>query len=175
MTLRRLATFSLAAFAALATTFGTLRSAAAQGDIPEGDKKELQGYKLTLDKLDKLEAVTKKLIAAAKSDPQIKKEMQAIDTEKGGSISDINATFDKLAPHVVALLKAESIDPHDYLLGLMSTMFASMGASAKAAGGAAQLPDFVPTANIELVEKNQPRFEEATKTLSELDEAGKAE
>ncbi len=175
MTLRRFATFSLAALAALAATFGTLRPAAAQGDIPEGDKKELQGYKLTLDKLDKLEAVTKKLIAAAKSDPQIKKEMQAIDGEKGGSIDAINATFDKLAPHVVALLKAEGIDAHDYLLGLMSTMFASMGAAAKASGGGAQLPDFVPAANIELVEKNQPRFEEATKTLSELDEAGKAE
>ena len=44
VTRRRLATFSLAAVAALAATFGTLRPAAAQGDIPETDKKELQGY-----------------------------------------------------------------------------------------------------------------------------------
>ena len=174
LTLRRLATLSLAAVAALAATFGPLRPAAAQ-DIPENDKKELQGYKLTLEKLDKLEAVTKKLVAAAKADPQLKKEMQAIDGEKGGSISEINATFDKLAPHVVALLKAEGVDAHDYLLGLMSTMFASMSASAKAAGGAEQIPDFVPAANIELAEKNGPRFEQATKTLSELDEVGKAE
>lgn len=175
VTLRRLATFSLAAVAALAVTFGTLRPAAAQGEMPEADKKELQGYKLTLEKIDKLEAVTKKIVAAAKSDPQIKKEMQAIDTDKGSSIGNINATFDKLAPHVVALLKAEGTDPHDYLLSLMSTMFAGMAASAKAAGGGDQLPDFIPPANIELAEKNGPRFEQASKTLSELDEAGKSE
>ena len=175
VTRRRLATFSLAAVAALAATFGTLRPAAAQGDIPETDKKELQGYKLTLEKLDKLEAVTKKLVAAAKADPQIKKEMQVIDTEKGGSMEAINATFDKLAPHVVTLLKGEGIDAHDYLLGLMSTMFAGMSAAAKSAGGGAQVPDFVPAANIELAEKNQERFEQATKTMSELDEASKAE
>ena len=175
VTLRRIATFSLAAVAALTATFGTLRPAAAQGDIPDADKKELQGYKLTLEKLDKLEAVTKKLVAAAKTDPQIKKEMQAIDAEKGGSMDAINATFDKLAPHVVALLKGEGIDAHDYLLGLMSTMFAGMSAAAKASGGASQIPDFVPAANIELAEKNQPRFEQATKTMSELDDASKAE
>ena len=171
---RRLVTFSLAALAALAATFGTLRPAAAQGELPEADKKELQGYKLTLEKLDKLEAVTKKLVAAAKADPQIKQEMQAID-DKSGSLGTINATFDKLAPHVAALFKAEGIDAHDFLLGLTSTMFASMSATAKAAGGADQIPDFVPAANIELAEKNGPRFEQATKTLSELDEVGKAE
>ena len=175
VTRRRLATFSLAAVAALAVSFGALRPAAAQGDIPDADKKELQGYKLTLEKLDKLEAVTKKLVAAAKADPQIKKEMQAIDAEKGGSMDAINATFDKLAPHVAALLKGEGIDAHDYLLGLMSTMFAGMSAAAKAAGGGAQVPDFVPPANIELVEKNQPRFEQATKSMSELDEVSKSE
>ena len=175
VTLRRLATFSLAAVAALAVTFGTLRPAAAEGELSDGDKKELLGYKLTLEKLDKLEAVTKKLVAAAKADPQIKKEMQAIDAEKGGSMDSINATFDKVAPHVVALLKTESIDPHDYLLGLMSTMFAGMSASAKAAGAGGQLPDFVPPANIELAEKNGPRFEQATKTISDLDDASKSE
>ena len=173
--LSRLVHLSLATVAALAVTVGGLRSAAAQAEMPEGDRKELQGYKLTLEKLDKLEAVTKKLVAAAKADPQIKKEMQAIDTEKGGTIASINETFDKLAPHVAALLKAEGTDPHDYLLGLMSTMSASMGAAAKAAGGADQIPDFIPAANIELAEKNGPRFEQATQTLSELDEVGKAE
>ena len=150
--LSRLVHLSLATVAALAVTVGGLRSAAAQAEMPEGDRKELQGYKLTLEKLDKLEAVTKK-------------EMQAIDTEKGGTIASINETFDKLAPHVAALLKAEGTDPHDYLLGLMSTMSASMGAAAKAAGGADQIPDFIPAANIELAEKNGPRFEQATQTL----------
>ena len=106
--LSRLVHLSLATVAALAVTVGGLRSAAAQAEMPEGDRKELQGYKLTLEKLDKLEAVTKKLVAAAKADPQIKKEMQAIDTEKGRTIASINETFDKLAPHVAALLKAHT-------------------------------------------------------------------
>lgn len=174
LTLRRLANLGLAAVAVLFAAVVGLQPAAAQDGISDADKKALTEYQLTLPKLDKVEAVTKKLIAAAKTDPQIKAEMKAIDAEKGGSISAINATFDKLAPHVVAVLKSEGMDAHDFLLGLMSTMFATMGASAKTAG-AAGIPDFVPAGNIELAEKNGPRFEQATKTLSELDEVGKGE
>ncbi len=174
-TLRRLATLGLTAVAVLGATFGGLRTAGAQDGISAADKKALQDYKLTLDKLDKLEAVTKKIVAAAKADPQIKKELQALNGEKEGSIDAINATFDKLAPHVAAVLKSEGIDAHDYLLGTISMMLASMGSSAKAAGGNAQTLEVVPAENMEFVEKNQARFEQVSKTMSELDEVGKPE
>ena len=81
----------------------------------------------------------------------------------------INATFDKLAPHLVAVLKSEGTDAHDYLLGTISMMLASMGAAAKSAGGNVQVLDVVPAENLEFVEKNKARFEQVSKTMSEMD------
>ena len=163
---RPLRHFSLAALAVLLASLAGLRPAAAQGpDMPEADKKALQEYKLTLDKVDKVNAVSKKLVAAAKSDPQISKEMQAVDAEKGATFDQVDAVFGKQAPHVVAIIKGEGLEPHDYILGLLSTMFASMGASMKASGAGDGLPDFIPAANIELAEKNKDKFEEAAKNI----------
>ena len=173
LTLCRLATFSVAAVAALLTTFGGLSRAVAQGpDLPEADQNALSDYKLTLDKVDKVAATAKKLVAAAKTDPQIMTEMKAIDAEKGGTFDQINATFEKKAPHVVALFRSEGLDAHDFLLGLLSTMFANVGVSLKASGSA-DIPKFIPAANIELAEKNAAKFESAVKDISELDSIGK--
>ncbi len=171
LALCRFAVLGLAAVVA----FGGLRTAVAQDGMSDADKKALLDYKLTLDKLDKLEAVTKKVIVAAKADPQIKKEIQAINAEKEGSIDAINATFDKLAPHLVAVLKSEGTDARDYLLGTISMLLASMGAATKTAGGNAQTLDVVPADNLEFVEKNKERFDQVSKTLSEMDGLGKPE
>ena len=74
-----MAVFGLTAVAALGGAYGP---PPAQDGISDADKKALLDYKLTLDKLDKLEAVTKKVIAAAQADPQIKKEIRAVNAEK---------------------------------------------------------------------------------------------
>ncbi len=163
---RRLAATVFVVLAAMSPAF-------AQGpDMPEADQKALAGYKLTLERVDKVVAVSKKLVEAARTDPQIGKEMQEVDAEKGSTFDKVDEVFNRKAPRVVAIIKAEGLEPHEYILGLLSTMFASMGANLKASGKS-DLPDFIPAANVELAEKNLPKFEEAARSIGELDSIGK--
>ena len=141
--------------------------------MDEADKKALVDYKLTLEKVDKISMVCKKIIEAGRTDPQIGKEMQALKEDQNGTFEQINAVFSKQAPHVSTIIKGEGLDAREYMLGLLSTMFARMAVNVKASG-ANDLPDFIPPANIELAEKNKAKFEEANKTIGDMDSVGRA-
>ncbi len=168
--LRRLAVFGLAVW----TTFGGPSRAAAQSSaMDDTDKKALVEYKLTLERVDKVGTICRKIIEAAKVDPQIGKEMQALKEDQNGTFEQINGVFTKQAPHVLAIIKGEGLDPREYMLGLLSTMFARMAAGVKASGST-DLPDFIPPANIELAEKNKAKFEDANKAIGDMDAVGRA-
>ena len=62
----------------------------AQGELSEADKEVLRNYELTIPRIDKLEAVARKLVAAAKADPQIRKEMEAIGADQDLSVDTID-------------------------------------------------------------------------------------
>ena len=171
---RRLTVFGLAAGAVLWTVFGGLSPAVAQSpSMDEADKKALVEYKLTLERVDKVGTICRKIIDAARVDPQIGKEMQSLKDDQNGTFEQINGVFAKRAPHVLAIVKGEGVDAREYMLGLLSTMFARMAAGVKA-GGTTDLPDFIPPANIELAEKNKAKFEEASKAIGDLDSVGRA-
>ena len=141
--------------------------------MDEADKKALVEYKLTLERVDKIGAVCKKIIEAGRVDPQIGKEMQVLKEDQNGTFEQINGVFAKQAPHVLAIIKGEGLDAREYMLGLLSTMFARMAAGVKASG-TTDLPDFIPSANIELAEKNKAKFDEANKAIGDMDNVGRA-
>ena len=141
--------------------------------MDEADKKALVEYRLTLEKMDKISTICRKITDAAKTDPQIGKEMQALKEDQNGTFEQINTVFGKRAPHVLTIIKGEGVDAREYMLGLMSTMFANLAVSVKASG-ATDLPDFIPPANVELAEKNKAKFEEANKAITDLDAVGRA-
>lgn len=158
--------------ATLFLAFGRPAPVAAQGSMDAADKKALVDYKLTLEKVDKIGSVCKKVVEAAKTDPQIGKEMQALKEDQNGTFEEIDAVFNKRAPHVLTIIKGEGLEPREYMLGLLSTMFARMAAGVKASG-ATDVPDFIPSANIELAEKNKAKFDEANKAIGDMDAVGR--
>ncbi len=146
--------------------------AAQNSAMDEADKKTLMDYKLTLEKVDKVSAVCKKIVEAARTDPQIGKEVQALREDQNGTFEQINAVFAKQAPHVLAIIKGEGLEAREYMLGLMSMTFARIAVNVKASG-AAELPDFIPPANVDLAEKNKAKFDEANKAIGDMDAVGR--
>ncbi len=179
---RRPAALGVMAAAFLCVLLGGRDAAVAQLSMSEADKEVLRNYELTIPKIDKLEAVATKLVAAAKADPQVRKELGVL----GGQFQSIDALADmvsRLAPHFTAVLKAEGTDPHEFYVGLMSTVYASEavevrdapGVEAKNAPGVVEIMDLVPAGNIAFARKHKPRLDYLSKVLSGLDKVDQAE
>lgn len=171
----RPAALGLMAAAFLCVLLGGRDAAVAQIDVLEADKEVLKNYQLTIPKIDKLEAVARKLVTAAKADPQIRKELEAIEAEKDTPIDAITDKFNKLAPHLTAVLKAEGTDPHEFYVGLLSAMLASIAAEFAGTPSSDAVPDFVPAGNIAFVKKHKPRLDLLEKELSEVEKVDQAE
>ena len=173
---RHVLTLGLAVAATLFSTLAGPRIALAQDPgFSDADQKALASYQITTEKLDKLNAINKKLAAALKDDPQIGKELAAgKGMEAGSSLEAGAAQFEKTLPHTAAIIKAGGLETREYLLATGAVMIAGMGAQFKKASPTQPLPDFVSAANVEFAEKNPDALEEFKKNMGALDAAGKA-
>lgn len=150
----------------IGVSWGFRALAAGKDDLEGEDQKALAGYHLTLEKLDKFDAVSKKIGEAMPTDPQLTKEMSSGILNVGSTLNDALGQFDNRAPHLAAILKSAGTTSRDFVMTMFSVMFATTGQMMKQAEQ--PLPAFIPADNVALAEKNAARFREVMNSVDSL-------
>jgi hypothetical protein len=118
---------------------------AAQG--PNPDESAIHDYILTIDKVNSYAVLSKKLQAAAGSDPVMAAEMKKVE-EADVYMVERAALIEK-SPHAAAFLKTNGMSAREFVLIPMTAVTAAIAASAQDAKG--KPPAFVNPANIQFV------------------------
>ena len=152
-------------FVCLTTTLVTLSSfpfslALAQGSGhpdkgPNPDEPAIHDYVLTMDKIKKYAEASKRLEAAAKSDPAMAVEMKKIEDADVYSV-DKAAMMEK-SPHVAAALKSNNITARDFVLTPMTAFTAAIGIAAEDAKK--EPPAFINPENIKFMREHKAELE----------------
>jgi hypothetical protein len=135
------------AFVVSIASFSRVQAAkhAAQG--PNPDEAAIHDYILTIDKVNSYAVLSKKLQAAAGSDPAMAAEMKKVE-ETDVYMVERAALIEK-SPHTAAFLKANGMSAREFVLIPMTAVTAAIAASAQDAKS--KPPAFVNPANIQFV------------------------
>jgi len=154
MTHRLAASLAIAILLATAHAQTTKRQSA---DSP--DQKELYGYVLTMDKVQKLDAATKGLEELSKKHPEVKDEANA------KTLDEMAQKFQKY-PDAMAVLAKNSITPRQYAVGIMTLMQAGMAVGMKKSGTYKEYPPemlkVVSKPNLDFVEQHWDAIQKMT-------------
>ena len=130
----------------------------------KAEKKEIQDYRLTAEKLDRYESSViayNKLLAA---NPDMKKEMHTADSSNGNSVTGNVEKLDK-HPEIVALLKNAGFTTREWVVMTYCLMNTAMEVGMKNSGTEKTYSSSIAPENAALVEKN---YERVSKILDSL-------
>src|ERR1041385_1285453 len=134
--------------------------------VDDAEQKELHDYVLTMDKINKMAAVTKAFQDYGKRHPEVNSDKNS-DSK---SLDEMVQKIQKL-PEAQAILAKNGISARDYAVGFFSLMQASIAVGAKKPGAYKDYPPemlkLVSTANLAFVEQH---FDEITKLTKMSDD-----
>ena len=122
---------------------------------PNPDEPAIHDYVLTMDKIKKYSEVSKKLEAAAKSDPAMAAEMKKIEDADVYNV-DKAAMMEK-SPRIAAALMSNGITARDFVLTPMTAFTAAIGIAAEDAKK--QPPAYINPVNIKFVREHKDELE----------------
>jgi hypothetical protein len=122
---------------------------------PNPDEPAIHDYVLTMDKIKKYAAVSRKLEAASKSDPALAAEMKKIEDADVYNV-DKAAMIEK-SPRVAGALTSNGVTARDFVLTPMTTFTAAIGIAAEDAKK--QPPAYVNPVNIKFVREHKDELE----------------
>ena len=124
------------------------------------DQRLLGGYRLSLDKLDKFEAATKRLQEAVKTNLTLKSQLETVGSNAGkASLGDSISRIEANGPAVVALMKEAGTTPRDFILTPFSLYLAGKASAAKQGNPAVTLPPYAPGENVAFFDANRVRID----------------
>ncbi len=130
------------------------------------DQKLLGGYRLSLDKMDKFMAATKRLQEAVQKSPTLKSQFDAVGAAaKDKSLSENIGRLEVSAPEFVKLLKEAGTTPRDFILTPFALFLARSVSAAKQGDPTVSPPPYVPAENLAFVEANRTRIDSDLRTL----------
>ncbi len=119
------------------------------------DEAAIHDYILTMDKVNKYAAVSKKMQAAAGGDSAMAAEMKKIEDTDVDVME--KADLMEKAPHTAAFLKANSVTAREFVLVPMTAVTAGMANAAQDLKGKA--PAFVNPVNMQFVRDHKAELE----------------
>jgi hypothetical protein len=122
---------------------------------PNPDEPAIHDYVLTMDKIKKYADVTKRLEAAAKSDPAMAAEMKKIEEADVYNV-DKAAVMEK-SPRLAAALHSYDITARDFVLTPLTAFTAAIGIAAEDAKK--QPPAYINPPNIKFVRDHKEELE----------------
>lgn len=135
-------------------------------DLSPDDQRLLAGYRLTLDKLDKFEAATKRLQAAVSTNPTLKSQLDSLGASGGKpSLADSIGRIEINSPAVVSLMKESGTTARDFILTPFSLYLAGKASIAKQGNPAVSLPPYAPSENVTFFDSNRARVETMFKNI----------
>ena len=135
-------------------------------DLGPDDQRLLGGYRLSLDKLDKFEAATKRLQDAVKTNPTLKSQLDTISSGAGkASLGDSISRIEVNGSAVVSLMKEAGTTPRDFILTPFSLYLAGKASVAKQGNPAVTLPPYAPGENVAFFDANRSRIEAMFKSI----------
>lgn len=130
------------------------------------DQKLLGGYRLSIDKLDKFMAATKRLQEAVQKSPTLKSQFDAVGAAaKDKSLADNIGRLEVSAPEFVRLLKEAGTTPRDFILTPFALFLARSVSAAKQGDPTVSPPPYVPAENLAFVEANRTRIDSDLRSL----------
>ena len=134
--------------------------------VDDAEQKELHDYVLTMDKINKMAAVTKAFQDYAKRHPEVNSDKNS-DSK---SLDDMVQKIQKL-PEAQAILAKNGMSARDYAVGFFSLMQASIAVGAKKSGAYKDYPPemlkLVTPANLAFVEQHFDEITKLTKMASD--------
>jgi len=115
----------------------TADSQQAKGDITPGDQKDILAYLLSMEKIHKMDSITKALKEWQTKNPKAAEASGADD--QGGSLAAKAKSTDDKFPEVAAIIKKNGMDTKEYLISLYVFITATGFVSMKKAG---QIKDY---------------------------------
>jgi hypothetical protein len=122
---------------------------------PNPDEPAIRDYVLSMDKIRKYAEFSKKIEAAAKSDPALAAEMKKIEDAEVYNV-DKAAMMEK-SPKVAAALKSNDIAARDFVLTALTAFTAAIGIAAEDAKK--QPPAYINPVNIKFVRAHKDELE----------------
>jgi hypothetical protein len=122
---------------------------------PNPDEPAIHDYVLSMDKIKKYAEVSKKLEAAAKSDPAMAAEMKKIEDADLYNV-DKAAMMEK-SPRLAAALMSNGITARDFVFTPLTTFTATIGIAAEDAKK--QPPAYINPVNIKFVRAHKDELE----------------
>jgi hypothetical protein len=124
-------------------------------DAPNPDEPIIHDYILTMDKIQKYAGVSKKAVAAAKSDPALAAEMKKVEEMNGYNVQ--KAEMMERSPHIAEFLKSNGMTARDFVFIPMTAFTAALAIAAEDAKK--QPPSFVNPANIKFTRDHKDELE----------------
>lgn len=134
---------------------------AAQTRPLSADDQALRSYRLTLDKVEKMNNAL--LAVAAQNDPALRAELaknSSLMTK--GSLSDIERLMNADMPRFTAALGQHGLTPRDYALTTLVLFQSAFIAATRKSGDLTQLPHNANPENVEFVTKNEAALKALT-------------
>jgi len=158
---------------ALVCLTGNIGAAAQNKPAAGPDEGELLAYRLSIPMLQKIEGTMKTVMAAAKSDPAVKRQLSsdavAIDPDTPMTLSAMEKELAKV-PVLIKALQANGLTPREYAKFLTVLGRSMVASSFQQAGGpmASALGSVAPE-NIKFVREHRADIERFTETMESLD------
>lgn len=162
----RAATVALVCFA------GAIGAAAQKKPVAGPDEGELLAYRLSIPTLQKIEVAMKAVMAAANSDPAVKRQLSsdalAIDPDKQRTLSAMEEELANV-PVLIKALQANGLTPREYAKFLIVLGRATVASSFQQAGGpTSSMLGAVAPENIKFIRDHQADIERFTETMESL-------
>ena len=146
---------SVALLAASTFAYGAPQSGTSKGDDP--DTIEIRQYRLTMDKIEKAATATQQFYQLVSSDPALKAQMDAEDSDK--SISDKVKTYEAKFPQAVAILHRNGFATREYVVVCLAMMSDIMIVGMKKQGAIKDYPaSSITPENASFVEANYDKL-----------------
>jgi hypothetical protein len=135
-------------------------------DSAESDKQELKAYRLTMDKIVKMNAVDVKLRRLAATDSTV---CQALDLHlsDGDTLTLMAKKREAAHPQIAPIMKSEGLTVRESLLISFSVLAAGMAVYAKSQGEKDLPPDDNPE-NVAFIEQHQKELDAMSAELKKI-------
>ena len=150
-------------FFAMLTSAQSLRAQNPTG----ADEQEVKAYRLTMEKITKLNAATKSLRKLAATDPTVCHAMAPEANDDPTTLTRWAKRIEATHPKVVPLLKSEGLTVREALVIAMAEFQTAMALYAKSVG-TKELPDDVSPENVAFMEKNKKEIDTMSAELKRV-------
>ena len=131
------------------------------------DAKAMQTFTLTPGLLSRTVKVQQKLLAAAKHDPSLRKQLEKGDPGSSKTIAEMEKRVDA-NPALASAIRAEGLTTHDYLLTSMAALQAMLYASMKQQFPTMKLPADLNPANVDFAQRHPEAMQAYGASLQQL-------